>query len=149
MSSSWHSSSGISTGGSTRCWFFYILSYQSMSVLLYLGESATFGNLLVECFQPSVDTSGELCISSCISSPSSVQIFGTTCHRSIQTPIIVVAPLLDGGSLDSHSSQYIWRYSSLMSYHKWSHQGVLINVKEFMINVPLVQCVINNSCSIN
>ena len=68
-SSSSHSSSSISTFDSARGWCNGILTYQSVSGLLHLGESITSGILVIEHFQPSLEVSGELCISiSCISS---------------------------------------------------------------------------------
>ena len=51
--------------------------YQSVSALLCLGESTSSGGLVVEHFQPFLDVSGELHISSCcISSPSSTNASG-------------------------------------------------------------------------
>ena len=61
----------------------------------------------VENVQLSLDISGELCLSSfCISSPSSVQVSGKTCHRSTQT-YYCRSILLDGSSLAFHSAQHI------------------------------------------
>ena len=38
-----------------------------MSALLHIGKSTTSGNLRVECFNPSLDISGGLCVSpSCL-----------------------------------------------------------------------------------
>ena len=69
-SSSLYSPNSISPMESTGGGFFGILTYKSMSALLHLGEYATSGSLGVECFQLSLDISGELCISSsCICSP--------------------------------------------------------------------------------
>ena len=49
---------------STRGGSVGILSYQLMSTLLHLGRSCTFGGLRVEWFQPPLDVSGRLCVSS-------------------------------------------------------------------------------------
>ena len=65
LSSSSHSLSCISTSWSTRRGFVVILMCQSMSALLYLWECITFWTLGIESFQPSLEVSGELCISSC------------------------------------------------------------------------------------
>ena len=64
VSSSLHNVSSISTLGPTRGGFVSILMYQSMSALLYYGESATSESLGVECPQPSLGILGELHISS-------------------------------------------------------------------------------------
>ena len=103
----WHlfpqSSSSVSLLGST-------------GILIHLEKFATSGNLGFEYFQPSLDISDELYISSfCISVPRSVQNYGRTCHRSIQTSSFT---LLDGGSLASHSSQHVGKHSSSVSYSK-------------------------------
>ena len=67
--------------------------------------------------------SGELYVSSsCIGSPSSVQISGSTYHRSIQTSYCSVT-LLDGGYLAFHSSQHGGRHSLLLFYHKKTCHG--------------------------
>ena len=74
-----------------------------MSALLCLGKSPT-SCLGVECFQPSLDISVELCLSSpSLSSPGSVQIPGRTSHRSSQTSYSI-AILLNGSSFASHHS---------------------------------------------
>ena len=86
---------------------FGILIYQSMSTVLHLGKSTASASLGVECFQSSLDISSELCIiSSCISSPSSVQVSSRTCHKLIQTSNSNYT-LLDGGSLATHSPQHV------------------------------------------
>ena len=72
-----------------------------MSTLLQFGESITSGSLGVEHFQPSTAISGELYISSsCISSNSSVQDSGGTCHKSVKT-FNPHCTLLDGGFMAS------------------------------------------------
>ena len=76
----------------------------------------------VECFQPSLDVSGKLCVSSCTSSYSSVQVSGRTCQRSTQT-FDSGDTMLDGGSFASHSSQHVGGCSSALSHHKRSHCG--------------------------
>ena len=59
---------------------------------LYFGKSTTCGSLGVEYNKLSLDISGELCVSSsCISYPSSIQVYSRTCHRKIQF-LILVAP---------------------------------------------------------
>ena len=56
-----------------------------MSTVLNLGKSPTCVCLGVECFQPPLDTSGELCVSSSsFSSLGSVQVPGRMWHRSVQ-----------------------------------------------------------------
>ena len=53
---------------------------------IYLRKSHTCGSLGVECFQPPLYTSGELCVSSySFSFPGPSHISGRMCHRSIQT----------------------------------------------------------------
>ena len=77
----------------------------------------------VECLQPSLEFSGELCVSSSGSGPScSVQVSSRTCQRSTQT-FDSGGSMLDGGSLASHSSQHVGRCSSVVSHHKRSHHG--------------------------
>ena len=89
--------------------------YQSTSALLHLGKSTTSQSLRVECFQLSLDTSGELCVSSSfIYSPSSLQVSGRPDHRSFQT--FSSDTLFDRGSLASHSLQPIGRHSSSGSF---------------------------------
>ena len=67
---------GPSRGGPTGTFSFY-----SIPVLLYLGNSTTSGGLGVECLQPSLVFSGELCVSSSYSSSSSsVHISGRMCQ---------------------------------------------------------------------
>ena len=96
-----------------------------MSVHLHLGKSSPSGHLGVECFQPLLDLSCELCISSCsFSSPCSIQFPGRTHHRSIQTSYSS-GTLLEGGSLTSHSCQHFGRHALLVSYHKGPHDGCL------------------------
>ena len=112
-SSSSHSSNGISNFGLTGGGSVSILTYHSMSALL----DATSRNLGVECFQPSMDISDELCNSSCLGSPSSVQVSGRTCHKSIQNCNSGYS-LLDGGSLASHSSQNFGRHYLMVFCHK-------------------------------
>ena len=89
--------------GSTGGWSFCILMYILMSTVLHFGKSTSCGSLGVECFQPSLEISGESCISSfCISLPSPVHISGRTCHRSMQT-WYSHATLMDVGLLASNS----------------------------------------------
>ena len=77
------------------------------------------------CFQPYLDILDKLCVSfSCISSFSSVQVPGRTCQRPTQT-FDSGGTMLGGGSLASHSSQHVGRYSFALSYHKRSHHGCL------------------------
>ena len=102
------SSLGSSKGGSVG-----ILMYQSISAILQIGKSTASGSLVVECFQPPLDVSGELCDSSYISSPGSVQFSGKICHRSIQISSCG-GTLLDGGCLASPSSWHVGRHSLLI-----------------------------------
>ena len=79
--------------------------------IIILGNSTTSGGLGVESFQPSMEVSDMLCVSSsCTSSSSSVQDPGRTCQRSTET-FDSGGTMLDGGSLASHSSQHVGRYS--------------------------------------
>ena len=116
VSSSFHSSSSISTLGSTRSECLAILTYQSVSALLHLGKSTASEIPAVEHFQSSLDLSGELCISSsCNSYPRSVEVSSRTCHKSTQNSNSSCT-LLDVGFFTSHSSQHVGRYSLLVSY---------------------------------
>ena len=113
-----HSSGCISSLGLTRIGSVGNLTYQSMSVLLNLGKSITSRSLGVECFQPPLDTLGELCASSfSFSSPCSFQAFDGICQRSIHASYSS-GNLLDEGSLASHHSQYVERHSSSVSHVK-------------------------------
>ena len=77
----------------------------------------------VEHLQLPLDVSGMQCVSSsCISSPSSVQVSSRTCQRSTQT-FDSGGTMLDGGSLASHSSQHVGRHSWVLSHHKRSCCG--------------------------
>ena len=100
-----------------------ILQHHSLPALLQLGISTASGGLGIECLQPFLDISGKLHVSSsCITSSSSVQVFGGTCQRSTQT-FDSGDTMLDGGFLAPHSSQHIGRHSSAVSHHKRSHHG--------------------------
>ena len=94
-----------------------ILTFHVMSPVLNLGKSINCWNLGVEYIQPSFDISGNLCLSSCISSSGSVLVSGRPCHRSVQT-FESSGTMLDGGSLASHSSQHDGRCSLALSCHK-------------------------------
>ena len=109
--------------GSTRGGSAYILPYNSMPALLHIGNTTTSGDLGIECLQPSFEVSGKVCVSSCISSSSSVQVCGRTCHRSTQT-FDSHGAMLDGGFFASHISQHIGRHSLVVSLHKRSHHGL-------------------------
>ena len=98
-------------------------SFYSVPALFHLGNSTTFGGLGVECLQLSLDFSGKLCVSS--SGSSSVQVSGGTCQQSTQT-FDSGGAMLDGGSLASHSSQHVGRYSSAVSHHKRSCCGCFL-----------------------
>ena len=94
-----------------------ILLYHSMPLLVHLGISTTSRGLGVECFQPSLDVSGKLCVSpSCISSSSSVQVSGRMCQRSTQM-FDSGGTMLDGVSLAPHISQHVGRHSPMVSHH--------------------------------
>ena len=56
-----HSSGYVSTVGSTKGGSVGILKYQWMSAPFHFGQPTTSGTLQVECFQPPLDTLGELC----------------------------------------------------------------------------------------
>ena len=116
-STSSHSTSIIVTLRSTGSGFVEILMYQSLSELLHLLESTTFGSHRVECFQLSLEELGDLCIfSSCLSFPSSVHFSGRMCHRSIETSRSTCT-LLDEFFFVSHNYQHVGRYSSSVSHH--------------------------------
>ena len=72
-----------------RSRIFGILMYQGMSELLHLGKSTTSRRLGVECFQQSWDISGELCLTLCISFPSSFQVSWRTYHRQSRLHMLV------------------------------------------------------------
>ena len=111
---------GISRGGPAG-----ILSFHLVPALLHLGISTTSRGFGGECLQPFLDVSGKLCVSfSCISSSGSVQVSGRTCHRSTQM-FDSGGTMLDGGSLDPHSSQHVGRHSSAVPHHKRSCHGCL------------------------
>ena len=112
---------GPSRGGPTG-----IFSFYSMPALFHLANSTTSGGLGVECFQPSLDFSGKLCVSSSSSSSScSVQVSGRTCQQSTRT-FYSSGTMLDGGSLASHSSQHVCRHSVVVSHNKRSCCGCLV-----------------------
>ena len=109
---------GPSRGGPTGISLFY-----SMPALFHLGNSINSGGLGVECFQPSLDFSGKLCVSSSSSGPSSsVQVSGRTCQQSTQT-FDSGGAMLDGGSLASHSSQHVRGCSLAVSHCNRSCHG--------------------------
>ena len=118
-----HGLSHFSAMGSTRGWSAGILPYHSMPAFVHLGNTATSGDLMVDCLQPSLEVSGKLYVSSfCISSSISVQDSGRTCQQSTQT-FDSGCTVLDGGSLASHSSWHVGRHSLVLSHHKRSHHG--------------------------
>ena len=87
--------------------------------------SPSSGCLGVECFQPPLDISGELCLSiSSFSSPGSIHFPVRTCHRSFQTSYYS-GTLLNEGSLVSHCCQHVDRYSLSISNHKGPHHWCL------------------------
>ena len=91
----------------------------------YYTLESTSGSSGVECFQPPLGLSGELCVySSNFSSPGSFPFPGRICHQSIQTSYSC-GILLDGDSLASHSSQYIGRVSLSVSHCKGPCHGCL------------------------
>ena len=111
VSSPSDSPSGFLPLGSTRGGSADIFPYHSMPALLHLGNTTTFGYLVVEYLQPSLKVSGKVCVSSsCISSSSSVQVSGGTCQRLTLT-FNSGGSMLDGDSLASHSSQNVDRQS--------------------------------------
>ena len=101
------------TFGSPRGGSAGILPYHSMPALLHFGNASTSGALGVEFPQTTLAVFSKLCISSsCISSSSSVHVFGRMSEMSTKTFDSGVI-LLDGGSLASHSSQHVGRQLSL------------------------------------
>ena len=79
--------------------------------LYYTGVTITSRSLGVECIQPSMEVSGELCIfSSSINSSGVVQVSSGTWHKSIQTSYSC-GNLLDRGSLGSQISQHVGGHS--------------------------------------
>ena len=87
----------------------------------------------VECIHLYLDISGKLCLfSSCINSSSSVQFYGRTCHRSMQT-FDSSGTMLEGGSLASLSDQHVGR-------HSWHCPIVKELVMEFLVGEVLESC---------
>ena len=83
--------------------------------------SVSSRSFAVECIQPSMEVSGELCISStCTNSTSVVQVSSGRYHKLIQTSYSS-GIMVDGGFLASHSSQCVGRHSLSMSHCKKSH----------------------------
>ena len=96
-----------------------------MSVILHLEKFPISGCLGVECLQPFLNISRELCVSaSSFSSPGSVKVPSRMCHRSVQTSYSK-GTLLDGDTLASHHSQHVGSCSSLGSHCKGPHHGCL------------------------
>ena len=94
-----------------------------MLTLFHFGNSTASGDLGVECLQPSLEISGELCVSSSGFGPScSVKVSSRTCQQSTQM-FTSGGSMLDGGSLASHSSQHAGRCSSAVPSSKRSHCG--------------------------
>ena len=60
--------------------------YQSMSALLQLGKSSTYGCLGVKCFQPPLDVSGELCVSFSSSKFQTEHVTGQCRHLILLAP---------------------------------------------------------------
>ena len=115
-SSSLHSSNGFSI----FAFNWRLISWHPhipMPVLLHLGESATSGSLGVEHFQPFLDVSGNFL--------STVKVSDRTYQMPIQTSNSICT-LVDGGSLASHSSQYVGRCLSSESHCKRFCQGCLL-----------------------
>ena len=90
FSHSWGSISNFGVNWRWICWHPYI---QSMSALLYLGNSTSLWEPCGLMLLTILGHSGELCVSSLqYWFPlvlSSVQVFSRTCHRSIQTSFLV------------------------------------------------------------
>ena len=101
-----HSSSNISPLGSSGGGFVGIFMYQSMSALLYLVESATFGSFGVEHFQLSLDVSGELHIPPHTLVPLLLLNFLAECVTGQFRLLILVEPVA------SHSPQPAGRLHS-------------------------------------
>ena len=102
-------------------WIFWLPHIPISVSFITLWTTIASRSYGVECLQPSMEVSGELCISSShVNSCSVVQVPSETCHKSIQTSYSS-GTMLDGGSLAFHSSHHVGRHSSLMSHHKVSH----------------------------
>ena len=106
---------------------FHLLSHIAQAVFQPWHQSdllaSSSGSLGVKCFQPYLDISGELNVSSfCISSHSSVHISGRTCNRSTQNTYSS-GTLFAGSSLALHSFQKCWKTLLTVSYHKKSPYG--------------------------
>ena len=123
--------------------------HQSMSASLCSGKTIISSGLGVECIQPSVDVSGNLCISSsCTNLSSVVHVSSGTCHKSIQT-FYSGGIMFDGGSLASHHFQHVGRHSSLVCHHKDLIMDVsvgqvlnglpLLPLTHWMLNMCVVQ----------
>ena len=106
----------------------------TLSVLLYHGKSSTSQEFVVKCFQPPLQLSGKLCVSSSsFSYPITIQVPGRMCHQSIQTSYSWET-LSDGSSLASHSSQHADRCSSLVSHHIGHHHGCFTQLGAMVCN---------------
>ena len=103
----WHSLGSLLTLASTWGGYVGVLTYQSLSALLHLEESTTFGSLAIECFQPSLGIWGESCVSSFYISSLILCKFLVE-HVTGQLKLLVlVVPCWMGVSLSSHSPQCI------------------------------------------
>ena len=99
----------LASSHSTQCQHYFTL--ESLLPLGVLGLNA---------FSHPQTFQDKLCVSPSGSSPSSsVQVSGRTCQQSTQT-FDSGGAMLDGGSLASHSSQHVGRYSSTVYHHKRS-----------------------------
>ena len=91
---------------------------------MHFGMSVSLGASVhppIHLYVPSLEGLGKTHVSfSCISSSSSVQVSGVTGQRLTQT-FDSGDTMLDGGSLASHSSQHVCRYSLVLSHCKRSH----------------------------
>ena len=113
-----HSWGYISSLGPTGGWHVGIFTYKSMSTKLDIVKYPTTGSCGIECLQPCLVISGELCVSfSTFCSPGSIKVPDRTFHRSIEISCSS-GTLFHEGSLASHSSPYVSRDSSLVSYSK-------------------------------
>ena len=91
-----------------------------------LEDQLSSRSIEVECFQPSLEVSGELSISSFSNNfPGSVQVSDWTCHRSMQTSHCCCA-LLDGVSLTSYYSQQFGSCSHWCPIMKYLIKDVLV-----------------------
>ena len=105
------------------CWYPSVPLKVSIITLLHLGNTTASGDLGVACLYPSLDISGKLCLSPPALVPLFLYMLLEEHVKGQFRVLILVAHLLDGGSLVSHSSLCGDRHSLAQSHHKRSHCG--------------------------